>query len=132
LEEEKTTLERIIESHDELLMEIARETRLDCMGEDAEDEEEDEDANDGYDAAKPPVPAPPATALEEINDEGVVEMVPEQKAAVPHEVIVANVEPEPRLYHPLMRDYEESPPRIMVDFDDWNDDPNEGCSDMDE
>jgi hypothetical protein len=34
LEEEKATLEEMVESHDELLMEIARETGLDCMGED--------------------------------------------------------------------------------------------------
>jgi hypothetical protein len=37
LEEEKTTLEGTVESHDELIMEIARETGLDLMGEDAED-----------------------------------------------------------------------------------------------
>jgi hypothetical protein len=35
LEEEKATLEGMVESHDELLMEIARETGLDRMGEDA-------------------------------------------------------------------------------------------------
>jgi hypothetical protein len=34
-------------------MEIARETRLECMGVDAEDEEEDEDADDGGDAIAP-------------------------------------------------------------------------------
>jgi hypothetical protein len=34
LKEEKTTLEGMVESCDELLMEIARETRLDCMVED--------------------------------------------------------------------------------------------------
>jgi DNA repair exonuclease SbcCD ATPase subunit len=33
LEEEKPTLEGMVESCDELLMEIARETGLDCMGE---------------------------------------------------------------------------------------------------
>jgi hypothetical protein len=32
LEEEKVTLEEMVESHDELLMEIARETGLDHMG----------------------------------------------------------------------------------------------------
>jgi hypothetical protein len=37
LEEQKATLEEMVESHDELLMEIAREMRLDLMGED-EDE----------------------------------------------------------------------------------------------
>jgi hypothetical protein len=49
LEEEKATLEGMVESRDELLMEIARETGLDRMGEDDNDEEEDEDANDGED-----------------------------------------------------------------------------------
>jgi hypothetical protein len=44
LEEEKVTLEGIVESRDELLMDIAREAGLDHMGEDDEDEEEDEDA----------------------------------------------------------------------------------------
>jgi hypothetical protein len=34
LEEEKATLDGMVESHDELLMEIARETGLDRMGED--------------------------------------------------------------------------------------------------
>jgi hypothetical protein len=46
MEEEKATLEGMVESRNELLMEIARETGLDSMAEDAEDEEEDEDAND--------------------------------------------------------------------------------------
>jgi hypothetical protein len=40
LEEEKATLEGMVESRDELLMEITRETGLDHMGEDEEEEEE--------------------------------------------------------------------------------------------
>jgi hypothetical protein len=32
----------------------------------------------------------------------------------------------------LMRDYEESLPRMVDDLDDLDDDPNEGRSDMDE
>jgi hypothetical protein len=62
-------------------------------------------------------------------------MVLEQEAPVAYEVILANAEPEmpqPHLYHTLMRDYEESPPRMMDDLDDLDDDPNEGRSDMDE
>jgi hypothetical protein len=43
LEEEKATLEEMVESHDELLMEITRETGLDRMDEDEEEEEEDTD-----------------------------------------------------------------------------------------
>jgi hypothetical protein len=93
LEEERTTLEGMVKSHNELIMEIARETGLNRMGEDAENEEEDEDADDG-DAAAPPIPAPPTAAPEEIDDEGPVEMVPEQEAPVAHEVILANAEPE--------------------------------------
>jgi hypothetical protein len=77
LEEEKVTLEGMVESRDDHIMEIARETGLDRMGEDTEDEEEDEDADDEGDATAPPVPVPPTAALEEIDDEGPVEMVPE-------------------------------------------------------
>jgi hypothetical protein len=55
LEEEKATLEGMVESRDELLMEIARETGLDRTGEDAKD---DEDADDGEDATAPPIPVP--------------------------------------------------------------------------
>jgi hypothetical protein len=82
LEEEKATLEGMVESHDELLMEIARETRLDFMGEDEDDEEEEEDANDRGDAAAPPAAAPPplvppAAVPEEIDEEGHLEVIPE-------------------------------------------------------
>jgi hypothetical protein len=38
LQEEKVTLEGMVESHDELLMEIARETGLDRMREDDDGE----------------------------------------------------------------------------------------------
>jgi hypothetical protein len=134
----------MVESRDELLMEVARETGLDRMGEDDEDEEEeeeeDEDADDGEDAAAPstavpPPPAPPATTPKEIDDEGPMEMVPEQEAPVPHEVFLADVEPEMpqlHLYHALMRDYEESLPKMMDEFANLDDDPNEARSDMDE
>jgi hypothetical protein len=104
LEEEKATVEGMVVSHDELIMEIARETRLDRVGEDAEDEEEDEDANDGGDAiahlttAPPPLAPPAAAAPEEIDDEGPMEMIPKQEAPVLHEVILADVETE--MLHP--------------------------------
>jgi hypothetical protein len=99
LKEEKATLEGMVESHDELLMEIARETGLGRMGEDDKVEEEEEDADDGEDVATPPAtaPAPPvplAATPEEIDDEGPMEMIPEQEAPVTHEVIVADNEPE--------------------------------------
>jgi hypothetical protein len=62
LEGEKATLEGMVKSSDELLIEIARETRLDCMGEDEDDEEEEEDAGDGGDATAPAAAAPPPPA----------------------------------------------------------------------
>jgi hypothetical protein len=45
LKEEKTTLEVMAESRNELIVEITEETGLDHMLEDAKDEEEDEDDN---------------------------------------------------------------------------------------
>jgi hypothetical protein len=45
LKKENTTLELMVQSHDELVMEIAAETRLDKMGED--------DDNDGGDVVAP-------------------------------------------------------------------------------
>jgi hypothetical protein len=68
-------------------------------------------------------------------EEDHVEMVLKQEAPVVYEVILVDPEPEmphPCLYHTLMRDYEESPPRMMDDLDDLDDDSNEGCSNMDE
>jgi hypothetical protein len=57
----------MVESRNELLMEIASRTGLDLLGEDEDDEEEEEDANDGGDAAAPPppiaMPPPPAPLL---------------------------------------------------------------------
>jgi hypothetical protein len=138
LEEEKATLEGMVESRDELLMEIARETGRDHMGED--DEEEEEDADDGGDAAAPPAtapspPAPPAVVPEEINEEGSMEAIPEQEGPMPHEVIMAEAKPEIpqlRLYRALMRDYEENPLRLEDDFDDLDDYPSGGRFDVDE
>jgi hypothetical protein len=140
LEEEKATLEGMVESRDELLMEIARETGLDRMGEDDDDEEEEEDADDGGDAAAPPAAAPPplaspAAVPEEINEEGPMEAIPKQEVPMPHEVVMIEAEPEIpqlRLYRALMRDYEENPPRMEDDFDDLDDYPSGGRFDVDE
>jgi hypothetical protein len=60
LEEEKATLEEMVESHDELLMEIARETGLDRMDEGEGGEEEETD--DEGDVTAPPAAAPPPPA----------------------------------------------------------------------
>jgi hypothetical protein len=64
-----------------------------------------------------------------------VEVMPKQEAPVLHEVILADakpVMPQLRLYHALIRDYEEDPLRMEDDFDDLDDDPNEARSDVDE
>jgi hypothetical protein len=130
LEEEKATIEGTAESLDELLMEIVRETRLNRVGEEYEDEEEEEDADDGGDAA-----APPASMPMEVDDEGPMKMIPDWEASVLHEVILVDAEPkmlQPRLYHALMRHYVEHPLRMEDDFDDLDDHPNEGRSEMDE
>jgi hypothetical protein len=50
MEEEKSTLEGMVESRDELRVEITKETELDRMGEDNDDDEEGKDADDGGDA----------------------------------------------------------------------------------
>jgi hypothetical protein len=140
LKEENNKLEGMVESRDELIMETAKEIRLDHMGEDVEAKDED---NDGGDTNAPPIavvppsaPAPPtATVPEEvIVEEDPIEMVPKQESPVAHDVILANAKPElphPCLYRTLMRDYEESPSRMMDDLDDV-DDLTEASSDMDE
>jgi hypothetical protein len=123
LKEENTKLEGMVESRDELIMEITKEIGLVRMGEDAEAKDEDDD--DGGDAA-----TPEGVVVEE----DPVEMVPEQETHVAHEVIFANAEPElpqPRLYRMLMRDYEESPSRMMDDLNDL-DGPTEASSNMDD
>ncbi len=53
LEEGMATLEGMVESRDDLLMEIARETGQGRMGDDEDDEEKEEDADDRGDAAAP-------------------------------------------------------------------------------
>jgi hypothetical protein len=71
---------------------------------------------------------------EETDKEGPVEVIPEQEAPIPHEVIPVDVEPmmpQLRLYHALMRDYEENPLRLEDDFDDLDDNPSEDHSNMD-
>jgi hypothetical protein len=54
LREEKTTLERMIQSHDELILEIAKEYVLKCIGENDDDDDDDDEGND----IAPPTPAP--------------------------------------------------------------------------
>jgi hypothetical protein len=140
LKEEKTALKGMIQSRDELIIEMAKEYGLNPMGENDDDEDDDNEGN----AIAAPAPVPTTMPEEIIEEEAPMEMVPKQEAHVAHEVILADAEPEPpqpRLFNMIMRDYEESPPRMenglhelddLDDLYDLDDDPNEGCSDMDE
>jgi hypothetical protein len=67
-------------------------------------------------------------------------MIIEKEAPMAHEVILADAEsesPQPHLFNMIMRDYEESPPRMangpheLDDLDDL-DYLIEACSDMDQ
>jgi hypothetical protein len=105
--EEKTALEGMIQSCDELIMEMAEEYGLSRIGEN--DNNEDEDDDNERNAAAPPTPVPPTAVLEEIiEEEAPMEMVPEQEAPVAHEATLADAEPEvpqPCLFNMSMRDY---------------------------
>jgi hypothetical protein len=142
LKEEKTTLKGMIWSWDKLIMEMAKEYGLNRMGEN--NNKEDEDDDDEGNAVAPLAPAPAALPEEFVEEEALVEMVPEQEAPMAHEVILADAElepPQPRLFNMIMRDYRESLPKMengpqeLDDLDnlyDLDDDLNEGRSDMDE
>jgi hypothetical protein len=72
--EEKTTLEGMIQSSDELILEMAEEYGLNHMGENDDDEDEDDD-NEGNTVA-PPAPAPAAVLEEIVEGEDPVENGP--------------------------------------------------------
>jgi hypothetical protein len=74
LREEKTTLEGMIQSRDELILEMAEEYGLNHMGENDDDEDEDDD--DEGNAIGPPAPAPAAVPEEIIKEEVPVENGP--------------------------------------------------------
>jgi hypothetical protein len=63
LKEEKTTPERMIQSRDELILEMAEEYGLNRMG------ENDEDDDDEGNAIAPPAPAPAAVPEEIVKEE---------------------------------------------------------------
>jgi hypothetical protein len=76
LNEEKTTLEGMIQSCDELIMEMAEEYGLNSMGEN--DDEEDEDDDDEGDIIVPPAPAPVVMPKEIVEEEAPVENGPQE------------------------------------------------------
>jgi hypothetical protein len=99
LREERTTLEGMIQSRDELILEKAKEYGLNHMRENDDDEDEDDD--DEGNVVAPPAPMP---------------------AIMPEEIVE---EEDPM----------ENGPQELDDLDDLGDldeDPNEGCSDVEE
>jgi hypothetical protein len=124
----------MVQSWNELIMEMAAEFKLDRMGEDDDEDDEEDDSDDeedddddGGDAA-----APEVNIVEE--EEDPEEMVLDQEAPETSEVILPEEEPEPpqpRLFTILMRDHEESPSRVFNDLEDL-DDPTEADYDVDE
>jgi hypothetical protein len=76
LREEKTTLEGMIQSCDELILEMAKEYGLNHMGENNNDEDEDDD--DEGNTVAPPTPAPAAVPEEIVEEEDPVENGPHE------------------------------------------------------
>jgi hypothetical protein len=76
LREEKTTLEGMIQSRDELILKMAEEYGLNCMGEN--DDDEDEDNDDEGNAVAPPAPAPATVPEKIIEKEDPVENGPQE------------------------------------------------------
>jgi hypothetical protein len=76
LREERTTLEEMIQSHDELILEMAEEYRLNRMGENDDDDDENDD--DEGNAIEPPAPAPTAVPKEIVEEEDPVEHGPQE------------------------------------------------------
>jgi hypothetical protein len=74
LREEKTTLEGMIQSRDELILEMAEEHGLNRMGENNDDEDDDDEGN----AVTPPASAPAAMPEEIIEEEAPVENGPHE------------------------------------------------------
>jgi hypothetical protein len=71
LKEEKTTLEGMIQSRDELILEMAEEYGLNRMGENDDNEDEDNKGN----IIAPPTPAPVAVPEEIVEEEAPWRMV---------------------------------------------------------
>jgi hypothetical protein len=74
LKENKTTLEGMIQSRDELIMEMAEEYGLNRMGENDDDEDDDDEGN----AISPPAPTHAAMTEEIVKEEAPVENGPQE------------------------------------------------------
>jgi hypothetical protein len=111
LREERTTLERMIQSCDELILEMAEEYGLNCMGGNDDDEEDENDDNEGN-AVAPPARAPAAVPEEIVKEEDPVENGP-------HELDDLDD----------LGDLDEDPNEGHSDVDEWF--PQDGSNDRD-
>jgi hypothetical protein len=71
LREEKTTLKGMIQSHDELILEMAEEYGLNRIRENDDDEDDDDEGN----TVAPPAPAPAVVPEEIVEEEAPWRMV---------------------------------------------------------
>jgi hypothetical protein len=76
LREEKTTLEGMIQFHDELIQEMAEEYGINHMGENGDNEDENDD--DEGNTVAPPAPAPAIVPEEIVEEEDPVEDGPHE------------------------------------------------------
>jgi hypothetical protein len=110
LREERTTLDGMIQSRDELILEMAEEYGLNCMGENDDDEDENDD-NEGNIIA-PPAPAPATVPEEIVEEEDPVENGPEELDDLDD-----------------LGDLDEDPNEGRSDVDEWF--PQDGSNDQD-
>jgi hypothetical protein len=110
LREERTTLEGMIQSHDELILEIAKEYGLNCMGENNDDEDEDDD--DEGNTITPLAPVPAAVPEEIVEEEDPMENSPQELNDLDD-----------------LGDLDEDPNEGRSDVDEWF--PQDGSNDRD-
>jgi hypothetical protein len=107
LREEKTTLEGMIQSHDELILEMAEEYGLNHIRENNDDEDEDDD--DEGNIVAPPASAPAVVPKEIVEEEEPVENGPQELDD--------------------LGDLDEDPNEGRSDMDEWF--PQDGSNDRD-
>jgi hypothetical protein len=110
LREEKTTLDGMIQSRDELILEMAKEYGLNYMGENDDDEDEDDD--DEGNTIAPPAPAPAVVPEEIVKEEDFVENGPQELDDLDD-----------------LGDLDEDPNECCSDVDEWF--PQDGSNDRD-
>jgi hypothetical protein len=110
LREERTTMEGMIQSRDELILEMAEEYGLIHMGENDNDEDENDD-NEGNVIA-PPAPAPAAMPEEIVEEEDPMENGPQELDDLDD-----------------LGDLDEDPNESRSDVDEWF--PQDGSNDRD-